>query len=259
MKVIIVKYCQYDSQNDSGRVFKMYGLIMANGEAREKFAKEVKFTNCLSGRVDVTRADNDIACSDMITCKDFVIIQADGSGVTEKVILRFAFAAANVGKVDIYDCGGIYTIIYKNHCKDMFDGDLSHGRFCCEDFLCRLDGCIRKQSTSANLRKIADFFTKIGLFANLAGYNFLLSAVKYSLNSPELLLKITTRLYPIIAENYHTTSKAVERNIRNAIEMVCIKGKIFDVANKYYGGNFSVNDKPTNSEFIAYLTTIAQN
>lgn len=257
MVLKIVKYLQYDKEKRF-RENNMYGLIMANGEAREKFAKEVKFTNCLSGKLDVTRADDEIACSDMLTGKDFVIIQADGSGVTEKVILRFAFAAASVGKVNIYDCGGNYTIVYKHHCKDMFDGDLANGRFGCEDFLCKLDGCMRKLAANANVRKIADFFTKIGLFANLAGYNFLLSAVRYSLNSPELLLKVTTRLYPKIAENYHTTTKAVERNIRNAIETACIKGKIFEVANKYYGGNFSANDKPTNSEFIAYLTTIAQ-
>ena len=236
----------------------MFGLIMANGEAREKFSKEVRYADYISAYVDVTRADAEIAGSDMVAGTDFVVVQSDVGGVVEKLILRFAFSESSVGGVEIVDCGGAFTVIYKNHLKDVFGVDIIGGRFTAEEFLKRLEGCIRRQSATANIRKIAEFFTKIGLFANLAGYNFLMCAVKLSIDSPDMLLKITTKLYPRIAEIYKTTTKAVERNIRNAIEAVFIKGKIFEVANKYYGGNFSANDKPTNSEFIAYLTTIAQ-
>ena len=236
----------------------MYGLIMANGQAYEKFAKEVKFTDCLSGRLDVTRADNEFACSDTVSGKDFVIIHAKESGVIAKIILRFSFAAAGIGNVNIRDCGGDYAIIYRGHCKEMFGDDFFNHRYSCEEFLSRLDGVLERQVSSANVNKVADFFMKVGLYANLSGYNLLLSAVKYSLNAPEMLLKITTKLYPKLAETYHMTVKAVERDIRRAIETTFIKGKILDVANKYYGANFSANEKPTNSEFIAYLTTIAQ-
>lgn len=236
----------------------MYGLVVADGEAYEKFAKEVEFTDCLSGRLSVTRADSEFACSDVVSGKDFVIIQSDASGVIAKVILKFSFAASGIGNVNIRDCGGDYTIVYRGHCKAVFGDDFFNRRYTCEEFLCRLDGLVEKQTSNSNVNKVADFFMKVGLYANLSGYNLLLSAVKYSLGEPQMLLKITTKLYPKLAETYRMTVKAVERDIRRAIETTFIKGKIIDVANKYYGANFSANEKPTNSEFIAYLTTIAQ-
>lgn len=236
----------------------MYGIIMANGETGDKFIKKIKSTGCLSDRLDVTRADREIACSEMVGGRDFVVIETVVSEVVEKIILKFSFASSGVGKVNISDCGGDYTIVYKGHCKDMFGKDFFNKIYTCEEFLDRLDGVMEKQAATVNVNKIIDFFTKVGLYANLSGYNLLLSAVKYSLNAPEMLLNITKKLYPKLAETHHMTVQAVERNIRNAITTTFIKGKIYDVANKHYGANFSENDKPTNSEFIAFLTTIAK-
>ena len=236
----------------------MYGTIMVNGENREKFAKELKVVDCLSDRVGVSRADSEMACSEMIGCRDFVVIKADDNEIIEKIVLKFSFSAACVGKVNISDCGGDYAIVFKGHCKDMFGDDFFNKEYTRNAFLYKLNEVMEKQAATVNVNKVIDFFTKVGLYANLSGYNLLLSAVKYSLNSPEMLLEITTRLYPKIAETYHMTVQAVERNIRNAIAVAFVKGKIYDVANRCYGANFSVNDKPTNSEFIAFLTTIAK-
>ena len=104
--------------------------------------------------------------------------------------------------------------------------------------------------------EVVKFLFKIGLFANLKGFDYILSAVGEVVEDPSCLHSVTKSLYPKIAKNFNTTVCGVERNIRNAIEVAYNKGKFFEVANTYYGGNFSKYEKPTNSEFIAFIMSI---
>ena len=70
---------------------------------------------------------------------------------------------------------------------------------------------------------------------------------------PSIINAITKRLYPSIAEKYHTSPSRVERAIRHAIEVAWDRGDL-DVLNSYFG--YTVNNqrgKPTNSEFIAMI------
>ena len=70
---------------------------------------------------------------------------------------------------------------------------------------------------------------------------------------PSIINAITERLYPSIAEKYHTSPSRVERAIRHAIEVAWDRGDL-DVLNSYFG--YTVNNqrgKPTNSEFIAMI------
>lgn len=108
------------------------------------------------------------------------------------------------------------------------------------------------------IKEISSFFTKIGLYANLKGFDYLMCAVEEVLKRPECIHSVTKTLYPKIAERFSTTSCGVERNIRNAIDIACNRGKLCSVANLYYGGNFGKYEKPTNSEFIAFLLNIAK-
>ena len=41
--------------------------------------------------------------------------------------------------------------------------------------------------------------------------------------------------------------------MRNAIETAYNSGKLQEIANKFYGGNFKKYERPTNGEFISYL------
>ena len=127
------------------------------------------------------------------------------------------------------------------------------------EFLMRLAEVIKIKTSSNGIRKVSGFFTKIGLFANLSGHTFMLSAVKRCVADPTLLQSISSRLYPAIAKEFNTTPSAVERGIRNAISVAYEKGKLNRTANSFYGANFGPDEKPTNSEFIAYLTTFFLN
>lgn len=110
---------------------------------------------------------------------------------------------------------------------------------------------------SSGNKIVSTFLIKIGMFPNLKGFSYLISAVKEVVENPLIIHSITKALYPKVAEKYNTTVVSVERNIRNAIEIACNKGKFYTVANAYYNGNFTKYEKPTNGEFIAFLSSVA--
>ena len=112
-----------------------------------------------------------------------------------------------------------------------------------------------KIETEEILKRVSVFLTRVGLFPNLKGYAYLVCAVKEVLSDPLIIHAITKRLYPKVAEIFNTTTVSVERNIRNAIEVACNKGKLYLVANAYYNANFTKYEKPTNGEFIAFLAS----
>ena len=105
-------------------------------------------------------------------------------------------------------------------------------------------------------KQVGLFLTRVGMFPNLKGFAYLISAVKEVLNDPLIIHSITKRLYPKVAEVFNTTAISVERNIRNTIEVACNKGKMYLVANTYYNANFTKYEKPTNGEFIAFLASV---
>ena len=110
----------------------------------------------------------------------------------------------------------------------------------------------RKLSNGIIVSAIKDFFVKIGIYSNLLGYDYLLEAVLMSYNNKKLINSVTTELYPMLAEKFNTNYRNIERNMRNAIEISCNRGKFYEIANSV-GGNFDVYEKPSNSEFIAFL------
>jgi two-component system response regulator (stage 0 sporulation protein A) len=80
------------------------------------------------------------------------------------------------------------------------------------------------QSAERGLRKYdfeiaaIEFVQKMGIRPNLMGYSFLIKAILLSLESPHLLRSFSKGLYPKIADHYGTDVRAIERNIRMAIE-----------------------------------------
>ena len=62
------------------------------------------------------------------------------------------------------------------------------------------------------------FVQKLGIRPNLIGYHLLIKAILMALRSPELLKSLTKELYPKIADDYGKNVKAVERNMRKAID-----------------------------------------
>lgn len=66
--------------------------------------------------------------------------------------------------------------------------------------------------------EVVKFVRKLGIRPNLNGYHLLIKAILMAIESPNLLKALTKELYPRIAKDHGKNVKAVERNMRKAIE-----------------------------------------
>jgi len=102
--------------------------------------------------------------------------------------------------------------------------------------------------------RIANLFLTVGIPAHIKGYQYLREAVKMVMENPDLMGRITKELYPGIAHRFGTTSSKVERAIRHAIAVAWNRGRI-EALDEAFGRNVcSLDDKPTNGEFIALVS-----
>ena len=102
-------------------------------------------------------------------------------------------------------------------------------------------------------KKITRIFIALGISAKLKGYIFLREAIKFTIEEPDIINNVTTKLYPKVAALCDSDPKKVERDIRNAIETAWSRGKLKNL-NSLFGMQVYDNyDKPTNSEFIALI------
>lgn len=66
-------------------------------------------------------------------------------------------------------------------------------------------------------RVISNLLLRLGISPNLVGYKYLKETIKLVYLDDNYLRKITTKLYPIVADKYNTTVASVERGIRHSI------------------------------------------
>ncbi len=93
----------------------------------------------------------------------------------------------------------------------------------------------------------------VGVPANIKGYQYLRDAIIMSINDTELINAVTKQLYPQVAQKHNTSPSRVERAIRHAIEVACVRGNEEELYSLF---GYTVNNakgKPTNSEFIAMI------
>lgn len=101
---------------------------------------------------------------------------------------------------------------------------------------------------------VTEILHQIGVPAHIKGYQFLRDAILLTMNEPEYINAVTKRLYPEIAKKNGTTASRVERAIRHAIEVAWNRGRI-EALDEAFGKNVcSLDDKPTNGEFIALVS-----
>jgi len=113
----------------------------------------------------------------------------------------------------------------------------------------------QKVGNQANLdRRVSNIFITIGMPANIKGYKFLREAVRLCVDSPALINSITNKLYPMIAEKFDTGHMKVERAIRHAIEVCWNKGRGHQINEIFKVKAFCEKDRPTNGEFIAFVS-----
>lgn len=124
-------------------------------------------------------------------------------------------------------------------------------------YVTRPRGRTREALASAS-DPIADLLLAMGVPAHIRGYQFIQYAVSMVIEEPEVINRVTKRLYPGIAQHFDTTWVKVERSIRHAIEVVWSRGNI-EALNDAYGFTVCTQDKKqTNSAFIALLANVCK-
>lgn len=91
----------------------------------------------------------------------------------------------------------------------------------------------------------------LGLNSSYKGYNFLIFAVKLTIEKPEILTYICKGLYLEIAMYYNTTITCAERNIRTAKEVIWMNGNK-NLLQYIFGNNYNYTI-PSNAVFIDLL------
>lgn len=101
---------------------------------------------------------------------------------------------------------------------------------------------------------ISEILLRLGVTANYKGYFYLISAVELCLEDQERLHLVTKCVYPAVAKQYRTNWRAVERDIRKAVEIVWAGSR----AALEYLARRPLEQKPGNAQFLAILTIATQ-
>lgn len=223
----------------------------------------IEVVGAASNGVDTVRLVQEEA-PDVLVC-DMIMPQMDGYGVLEEIArMRLpkrpgVIALTALGRDDFItraiNLGACYYMV-----KPFDFSVLAQRVFEAAGELERADAIgvrIRKEAHEGegNLEeRIANLFLTVGIPAHIKGYQYLREAVKMVIDNPDLMGRITKELYPGIAHRFGTTSSKVERAIRHAIEVAWNRGRI-EALDEAFGRNVcSLDDKPTNGEFIALVS-----
>ena len=129
----------------------------------------------------------------------------------------------------------------------------SESRFSLADFRREAGEALKNRRPNEVDEKISLILIKVGIVPNVKGYRYLRDAVLIAMDNMDVMNGITKKLYPMVAENFDTSSSRVERAIRHAIEIAANSGKMENI-NALFGMKiYAKNERPTNSEFIALL------
>lgn len=166
------------------------------------------------------------------------LLEGEQNGLRAKPRAVFAFYDGSIDKAKI---------------ERLFEKTLSEN-----EFVELLRAALLDPARQSPASRIKEFFTKIGLYRNLSGYDYLLQAAEEVCENASLIKSLTKELYPRVGMRFGASATIVERNIRNAINSVYSSGKLREVINGQYGGNLDKYEKPTNGEMIAFLAQIAE-
>lgn len=103
-------------------------------------------------------------------------------------------------------------------------------------------------------KEVSDIILTLGIPARFKGYSYLQAAIIITVLEPGLINEVTTKLYPIIAQQFNTNKQRVERAMRFAIETAWNKGNV-QILHNLFG--YCIDDqkgKPTNASFIAKIS-----
>lgn len=100
---------------------------------------------------------------------------------------------------------------------------------------------------------IPELLARLGVTANYKGFSYIAVSVELCLEDHECLHLVTKCVYPEVAKRYGTNWRAVERDIRNAVELIWANNR--DALERL--AHASLSRKPGNAQFLAILTVAA--
>lgn len=115
-------------------------------------------------------------------------------------------------------------------------------------------GCIYKLNIYTSHKiKISKIMKELGVSVKRKGYHYIREAILIVINDETSIQKIKENIYCKIAPEYNTSSEAVERAIRTAIESMIKDGNIKAIYEMFGYAITPKKGKPTNKEFIATI------
>lgn len=117
----------------------------------------------------------------------------------------------------------------------------------------RKEGTFKKQQSLSLEVRVKKVLRRLGVSTKLKGYQFVTDSIMLVVENPKNYERVSVDIYPLVAQKNQTTAKAVERNIRHAIELSCLRGNV-DEINELFGNTIdSRRGRPTNNEFITII------
>lgn len=250
-------------QHGTERDMEHIKLLIADGDAvqRALVAKEAK-----EAGMTVFECDNGGTAAMIIASEkpdvailDLWLYQIDGIGVMKKVLqggadirTRFIVTTDGINRtlfMEAINAGASICLPKPYSCESL----LSHATLLAGRESDRRRPVESASEGSEMEMQITRIFHQIGIPAHIKGYQYLRTAILYSVKDGEMIGNITKMLYPSVAKAYKTTTSRVERAIRHAIEVAWDRGDV-ETLNSYFGYTVqSSRGKPTNSEFIAMI------
>ena len=229
----------------------MRGVIVYFSEYGKRIADEIAVENEIGK----------FSCEDKIAEKiknngcDFLIKEKDDKLFS--LVEKTGWFAYRKSSIELITSGrGIkFDICYLDSANKIFEKYLSVTSKDAVDFAKEIKLDIYRETNKEKFSKIKSLLNRIGLYPNLSGYGYIIDALALVDKDEKVLLELTKKLYPSIAKARGVTEKSVERNIRNAIDIAFSRGKMYKEISAF-GGNLDKNEKPTNGEFLAFLSTI---
>lgn len=98
-------------------------------------------------------------------------------------------------------------------------------------------------------RLVNAYLAKLCICPSLSGFDYIHFSILYCMDHPKALHQVTTTLYPIIGETFHTSAQCVERSMRYALRQAwkvqC--GELHTLMDAYQCGGSC----PGNGKFLA--------
>lgn len=105
-------------------------------------------------------------------------------------------------------------------------------------------------------KKTATILKQCGVPPHILGYKYLGYAIENVIEKPQLLNRVTTELYPEIAEHFGVEKNNVERAIRTAVTISF--GNLTTEQKKEIFGNTANHQTPSNALFIGAVAELLE-